>query len=226
MIAHTGTVLCVFCLCVLDTANGQIERSNIIREVDALQSLGIDWGLSKKNKRTRWHRSDRWDDPGAVMYSKLYLKRGIAGVILDQQHHVVELNLTTNNLQGSLSPSVCALRRLEVLDLSHNQLIKQLPPCLGRLRRLRTIALNDNSFVGEIPPQWQKLSRLTELSLQGNYLQGDLLPLSKLNNLRTLRLQNNLFGGGIFNRVSGNRCCSTNAQLRGQLCVVCNNCLY
>jgi Leucine-rich repeat (LRR) protein len=53
---------------------------------------------------------------------------------LDWVHHLSQLNILMlggNKFWGKISPNVCQLRFLNIIDLSHNRLSGLLPPCIG-----------------------------------------------------------------------------------------------
>ncbi|XP_054820515.1 probable LRR receptor-like serine/threonine-protein kinase At1g67720 [Prosopis cineraria] len=86
---------------------------------------------------------------------------------------VVNLNLTSLNLSGSLSPYVSNMTALTNIWLGNNSLSGQIPD-LGSLRMLETLHLEDNQFSGEIPSSLGNISSLHELFLQNNNLSGQI----------------------------------------------------
>ena len=82
------------------------------------------------------------------------------------------------------------------LDLSGNNLRGTLPADLGSLTSLTTLNLSDNSLSGTIP-DLRALTLLTVLNLSDNSLNGTLPDLSALTNLQDLYLDDNQFSGEI-----------------------------
>ena len=68
---------------------------------------------------------------------------------------------------GSLTP-----RHLEKLDLSDNQLTGTIPRELGSLTYLEWLRLSGNQLTGTIPPELGSLANLEWLNLSGNQLTG------------------------------------------------------
>ncbi|KAK4257925.1 hypothetical protein QN277_007449 [Acacia crassicarpa] len=86
---------------------------------------------------------------------------------------VVNLNLTSMNLSGSLSPNVANLTALTNIWLGNNNLSGQIPD-LSSLRMLETLHLEDNQFSGNIPSSLGNISTLKELFVQNNNLTGQI----------------------------------------------------
>lgn len=62
------------------------------------------------------------------------------------------------------------------IDLSENNLSGTLPSELGALSHLSSIYLLDNNLTGNIPPEFDNFEELEELLLNGNHLSGKLPP--------------------------------------------------
>ena len=120
------------------------------------------------------------------------------GVTTNRSGRVIELDLSENELSGTIPAALGNLTYLELLDLSENQLRGDIPPELGNLANLETLDLYDNSLSGTIPPQLGSLANLWALALFNNNLRGAIPPeLGQLANLRFLLLFNNGLTGSI-----------------------------
>ncbi|KAJ3411440.1 hypothetical protein HDV05_002175 [Chytridiales sp. JEL 0842] len=86
-------------------------------------------------------------------------------VVCNTNNRVIELNLSSQRLDGSIPTSLSDLTSLEVLDLSGNRLTGTIPGNLAGLRELRVLNLSNNELVGTIPPNLSG-----ELILGGNCL--------------------------------------------------------
>ncbi|NOR86743.1 MAG: hypothetical protein GQ527_03950, partial [Bacteroidales bacterium] len=75
------------------------------------------------------------------------------GVTTDIDGHVTELNMTNNNLSGTL------------------------PSAIGDLTYLSTIRLDGHQLIGEIPVELYTMPNLIYVNLSNNYLSGELSPL-------------------------------------------------
>ncbi|MCK5888499.1 MAG: hypothetical protein KAG19_00995 [Methylococcales bacterium] len=136
--------------------------------------------------------------------------------------HIVRLNLASNGLSGSITPSLGQLTRLRTLILSSNNLSGEIPSTLGQLSRLGLLRLEHNTLGGAIPASLGALSQLKHFSLDSNRLGGSIpselgqlsqllrfsvgdnqlvgsLPseLGFLSDLKYLRLDHNHFSGAI-----------------------------
>lgn len=76
------------------------------------------------------------------------------------------LNVSNNQLTGSLPSQLGQLQELEVLDASDN-LMTGLPAEIGQLRHLKTLNLANNKLTG-LPMELGQLTALEFLDLRGN----------------------------------------------------------
>ena len=118
------------------------------------------------------------------------------GVTTGGDGRVTELDLSVNQLTGSISPELGNLTRLYYLSLRDNQLTGPISPDLGILSCLYYMSLGGNRLTGPIPSELGSLTNLRYLLLRDNQLM-DPVPseLSSLTNLRYLLLGGNRFTG-------------------------------
>ncbi|KAL4355574.1 hypothetical protein AHAS_Ahas09G0000300 [Arachis hypogaea] len=64
------------------------------------------------------------------------------------------------------------LTRLQPLNLSHNQLMGSIPHDIGTLTLLESLDLSNNLFSGQIPQSMSGMSFLEVLNLSCNYFEG------------------------------------------------------
>ena len=106
------------------------------------------------------------------------------GVRTDASGRVDRLDLSENNLTGSIPPELANLTELTSLDLADNELSGSFPAELGQLASLTEFNLAVNDLTGEMPPEIGNLTSLTSLNLTSNGLSGP-IP-STLGNLAKL----------------------------------------
>jgi len=112
--------------------------------------------------------------------------------------HVVWLDLSLNNLTGSIPPELGNLTNLQEIYLSSNQLTGSIPPELGNLTNLQRLNLYHNQLTGSIPPELGNLNNLWSASLDENQLTGTIPPeFGNLTNLGSLWINNNQLTGSI-----------------------------
>ncbi|XP_047981318.1 leucine-rich repeat receptor-like serine/threonine-protein kinase BAM1 [Salvia hispanica] len=109
------------------------------------------------------------------------------------------LNISNNQLSGSLDWNYSSLPNLQVIDVYNNNFSSGLPLGLLSLSNLKHLELGGNYFYGSIPPSYGDLAGLEYLSLTGNDLQGRIpRELGNLTNLKEIYLGYfNMFEGGI-----------------------------
>lgn len=135
--------------------------------------------LYARTSRAGWNVQDGWN--GA---------RGTEcdwdGVTCDKatQSKVLEIDLSRNNLAGSLPADLGALTHLEKLDLGSNALSGPIPSELGGLSSLEILNLSNNELEGFVSTDPGDFASLRELHLNKNKLNGgishDINNLSKL----------------------------------------------
>ena len=108
---------------------------------------------------------------------------------------VLDLN-SNNSLRGTIPSALGNLSNLQYLQLYWTDLRGTLPSALGNLGNLRALQLFWTDLSGTLPPELGDLSNLQELRLPNNDLSGTLpSEYGDLSNLRVLRLQSNDMSG-------------------------------
>ena len=106
---------------------------------------------------------------------------------------VYYINLSNNQLKGTIPSEIGNLQNLRNLTLRTNELTGSIPEELSNLKELTTLNLAVNKLTGNIPPGLGKLSKLTMLQLYRNDLSGQIPEeLGLLSKLSTLLLTTNL----------------------------------
>ncbi|XP_072963472.1 uncharacterized protein [Typha angustifolia] len=114
---------------------------------------------------------------------------------------LAQLNLSGNNLYGSIPANICATSKLTSLDLSDNSFNQSInsPLVMLKCTNLIYLYLSGNTFTGPIPESLStNLPNLNYLNLSFNSFEGE-IPASFSNLLRLcdLRLRANRLTGGI-----------------------------
>jgi len=112
--------------------------------------------------------------------------------------NLVRLDLSYNNLHGSISPEIGSLSKLTYLDLSNNNLTGKLPLSLAKLTQLERFDISSNQIIGPIPSSLWLLTNLTHLKMHENQISGFIAPeIGMLKSLTNLDLGYNMFIGPI-----------------------------
>ncbi|RDX64508.1 Receptor-like protein 12, partial [Mucuna pruriens] len=87
-------------------------------------------------------------------------------------HFVTLIDMSSNNLSGTIPPQMFSLIGLCSLNLSHNKLIGKIPNEIGNMKNLESLDFSTNQLMGEIPQSLSILSFLGYLNLSFNNLTG------------------------------------------------------
>ena len=145
------------------------------------------------------------------------------GVGINSNGRVRSIELTNNNLTGSLPPELSRLTEMFFLSLYSNEITGPIPPELGNLSDLGYFVLSSNNLTGPIPPEFGGLANLQTLELAGNDLTGPIPPtLGRLTKLTYLDVAYNDLTGTVPPELAGmtsleSMLLTNNAGLRGAL---------
>lgn len=107
-------------------------------------------------------------------------------------HMLTHLSLGSNDLSGTIPSSLASMSNLTFLDLSRNNLVSTVPSELGVLGALQELNLEGNDIVGEVPSALGSLANLVHLDLSENRLSLPLpTELGQLRRLETLMATGN-----------------------------------
>ncbi|CAH9135319.1 unnamed protein product [Cuscuta epithymum] len=109
------------------------------------------------------------------------------------------LDLSNNQLTGTLPSDLRNMQASEILNVNYNNLSGEIPHSLGSLSKLKTIHLRGNGFYGELPSTLQGCPLLQQIDIGGNKLTGTIPPWlgEKYTDLAFLSLRQNRFYGVI-----------------------------
>ncbi|KAI9152963.1 hypothetical protein LWI28_003655 [Acer negundo] len=112
--------------------------------------------------------------------------------------NLVSLDLSRNNIQGTIPHGLTKLTKLNYLILSSNQLSGQIPITIEALFNLEHLELSNNFINGTIPFELEKMPVLRYLDVSYNNLSGD-IPyfLDSMSWMSFINLSYNYLGGEI-----------------------------
>ena len=118
------------------------------------------------------------------------------GIALNANGCVTEINLSNNNLTGTIPPEIGQLAALTRLNMHSNNLSSSIPSTIGNLSELLQIWLFKNQLSGMLPPEIGNLSNLTHFGAGVNQLAGT-IPSSygNLSNLGFFTIPQNQLSG-------------------------------
>ncbi|GKV48978.1 hypothetical protein SLEP1_g55750 [Rubroshorea leprosula] len=117
---------------------------------------------------------------------------------IGQLSKLESINLSGNQLSGSIPDSIGQLSKLESIYLSVNQLSGSIPNSIGQLSKLESINLVLNQLSGSIPESIGQLSKLESIDCFGNQLNGSIPDsIGQLSKLESIDLVGNQLSGSI-----------------------------
>uniref|UniRef100_A0A2N9FSR9 Uncharacterized protein n=1 Tax=Fagus sylvatica TaxID=28930 RepID=A0A2N9FSR9_FAGSY len=101
------------------------------------------------------------------------------------------IDLSSNNLSGSIPDEISVLLELRFLNLSQNHLTGKIPEKIGNMKVLESVDLSQNHLSGEIPPSMSNLTFLSYLDLSYNNLSGKIPSSTQLQSFDALSYTGN-----------------------------------
>ncbi|KAK4833815.1 hypothetical protein QYF36_011817 [Acer negundo] len=202
-----GIISCVVAfLWFCTSANGLLSPKGVNYEVQAL--MGIKYSL-----RDPHGVLDNWDGDAVDPCSWTM-------VTCSPESLVIGLGTPSQNLSGTLSPSIGNLTNLQIVLLQNNNITGPIPSEIGRLSKLQTFDLSNNLFTGEIPPSLGRLRSLKYMRLNNNSLSRAIpMPLANMTQLVFLDLSFNNLSGPVprfpaktYNIVGNPLICATGSE--------------
>ncbi len=128
---------------------------------------------------------------------------GSLPINIGQLQNLEKLNLNNNQLNGNIPSSVWDLYNLTELSLMNNNLNSTLDNKIEQLENLKILNLEANNITGTIPSNIDKLKNLEYLNIAHTNIEGEIpTDMRKLDNLKTLRLNNTALSGEIPSRLN------------------------
>ena len=132
-------------------------------ETMALSALYSSWGGAAWANNTNWLGT-----AGPCSINAWH------GVECNSGAEVRMLNLSSNNLDGTIPPYIAGLSALEEIHLTDNKIAGTMPVELSLLGQMRAVVLDRNDLSGSIPCELGLLSGMHALVLKHNSISGTL----------------------------------------------------
>ena len=175
-------------------SNGDEITEEILPDIDGREVL---LALYEAAGGENWTRRDNWGTNTEI--STWY------GVTVED-NEVTGIDLSANNLSGTLPEELGALIRLKRLVLNDNLLTDTIPASIGHISTLEELNLANNSLTGKIPASLGDLRNLEVFDLSHNYLSGSIprrVTLLSAYDLDKVGLQYNAEGAEIYLEIEG-----------------------
>ncbi|KAH1221757.1 putative LRR receptor-like serine/threonine-protein kinase [Glycine max] len=113
-------------------------------------------------------------------------------------------DLSSNNFSGQIPEAISSLMSLKVLKLNHNRFEQRLPSGILRCHSLVSIDLSSNQLSGAIPDGFgDAFPNLITLNLAGNSIHGSDSDISGLKSIVSLNISGNSFHGSVMSLFHG-----------------------
>ncbi|KAJ8637759.1 hypothetical protein MRB53_012026 [Persea americana] len=122
-------------------------------------------------------------------FTRIYM--GNTQYTFNNNGSMIFLDLSYNQLGGSIPKEIGNMYYLSILNLGHNLLSGEIPGQLGGLKSVGVLDLSHNSLEGPIPNSFSFLSMLSEIDLSNNRLNGSIPDLGQLATFPAYRYLNN-----------------------------------
>ncbi|GMJ16023.1 BRI1 like [Hibiscus trionum] len=104
---------------------------------------------------------------------------------------MIYLDVSYNNLSGSIPENFGTMGYLQVLNLGHNKLTGNIPESFGGLKAIGVLDLSHNNLQGYVPGSLGTLSFLSDLDVSNNNLTGSIPTGGQLTTFPASRYENN-----------------------------------
>ncbi|XP_022637442.1 DNA damage-repair/toleration protein DRT100-like [Vigna radiata var. radiata] len=132
--------------------------------------------------------------PNSYLFSDDSLELVTKGQVLQYDrnlHFMTLIDMSSNNLSGTIPPQLFSLIGLHSLNLSNNKLEGEIPNEIGNMKNLESLDFSTNQLGGEIPESLSRLSFLGYLNLSFNNLTGKIPPGTQLQGFSVLSYMGN-----------------------------------
>nr|GMC57872.1 systemin receptor SR160 [Ipomoea batatas] len=115
-------------------------------------------------------RLDRISTRHPCNFTRVY--KGITQPTFNHNGSMIFLDLSYNQLEGSIPKELGSMYYLSILNLGHNDLSGPIPQDLGGLKNVAILDLSHNQLNGTIPQSLTSLTLLGDIDLSSNQLSG------------------------------------------------------
>ncbi|KAF1864026.1 hypothetical protein Lal_00031180 [Lupinus albus] len=143
-----------------------------------------------------------------------------AMITCSSDHFVIALGIPSQNISGTLSPSIGNLTNLQTVLMQDNNISGPIPSEIGRLQKLQTLDLSDNFFTGQLPDSLSNMKGLHYLRINNNSVSGTIPPsIANMTQLAFLDISYNNLSGPVprlnaktFSIVGNPQICATGIE--------------
>ncbi|XLR49220.1 hypothetical protein HN51_033467 [Arachis hypogaea] len=157
---------------ILDLSRNNLNGS-IPRCIGNLRGMSLEApALSPTSSVAELHNSSLTQESGWTTEDVIEVIKGRELDYIRILKLVVIMDLSENNLVGSIPKGITLLNGLHSLNLSNNHLIGKIPNMIGDMRSLESFDVSSNQLSGTIPSSMLALTSLSHLYLSYNNFSG------------------------------------------------------
>ncbi|XP_073119789.1 receptor-like protein EIX1 [Henckelia pumila] len=166
-------------ICLLDSLQALDLASNSLsgRIPICFDNFGVMTGKNPPSDHIYYSVRDTY---GGLPDSQFLVMKGRFAEYSNNLQLVLTVDLSDNNLSGTIPTQITKLVKLMALNLSGNSLTGSIPDAIGDMDWLESFDLSKNNLSGEIPQGISRLTFLSSLNLSYNHLIGKIPSSSQL----------------------------------------------
>jgi len=162
-------------------------------DYDALMAL-----YTSTDGEGSWLIKDGWEDGAeGTSCDPCNYNGGTWYGISCSQGRVIEIALTSNNLEGLIPNEIGKLDSLKQIILESNFLIGRIPMEIGSLNNLYNLNFGNNNLSGRIPDVFNDFNKLNQFLIYNNDFDGPLPSSFCFENIRAISVHNNQLSGNL-----------------------------
>ena len=145
------------------SATISISSSEITRNIEITQEANIQLlvltAIYNNTNGENWKRKSNWLSDRQISEWE--------GIEVNQEGNVIKINLSDNNLSGTIPKQIGDLKDVIEIRMNNNNITGNLPPEFSNLQKLIYLDLTDNKLIGKLPQSVKEMTNFLSVVLGG-----------------------------------------------------------